>query len=702
MQEITEVEYKNTKILKVGLVQLNSAFAEQHYLPLSAGMLESYAKKYISSQVKLEFTVPVTNFGDPEEIALSLEKCDVVGFSIYVWNEQISLAIAKAYKILNPQGIIVFGGPQVPNSQKQFRRLKTKVMTTFELTRERAGFSEEYHRTNRFIDFCIHGEGERAFCALLEAVAIKKTNCLDDVPSISYIDDRNRFKFNPIMARMNDEELASTGSPLLDGVFDRILNKNKEQKWILMYETDRGCPYQCSYCDWGGAIEDKVQKFPMERIKEEIMWIGRNKIPYVFLCNANFGILQRDKQIAEYFSLAKELYGYPQVVSTQNAKNPKTHTLEALSILEKAGLNKAAVMSQQSLNEETLKAVRRDNMKLAEYDEIQRKLADEGVFTMTDLIFPMPNETYETLVDAVETLVIRGQSNKIQFNNLSILKNTEMGDPEYQRQYGMHIKRIKIINVHGSKLLDPKIPNEYQDLVLGTETMPPPDWKKARIYCWYANLLFFNKLLYYPLMLGIHLGYFSLQAVIESFMSIEDEPEFPIISQLTKSFSLAAEELLQGTGNEFIHSYDFLDVYWPPEELAFIKLVNQGEIAAFYVEAKKILLRAVSFKHPPVEIIESSTDLNEFSLKLPGAILNHKIKLPIDVLALINSIKRNETSHVEFEDTEVRIDDKNKIFNTFEQWAREVVWYESRRGNYLRTVKNASRVSLAENFFKAE
>lgn len=693
---------KNTQVLKVGLVQLNAAFAEQHYLPLSAGMLESYASKFISAEVKLEFAVPVTNFGDPGIIALSLKNCDVIGFSIYVWNEQISLAIAKAYKILNPLGKVIFGGPQVPNSQKQFRRVKTKIMTTFELKRERAGFTEDYHRTNSFIDFCIHGEGERAFCKLLDVLALKKLNRLGDVPSISYIDSDDRFHFNPIMERMSDEELALTGSPLLDGVFDRILSKNKEQKWILMYETDRGCPYQCSYCDWGGAIEDKVHKFPMERIKEEILWIGRNKIPYVFLCNANFGILQRDVDIAEYFTLAKELYGYPQIVSTQNAKNPKAHTLAALSVLEKAGLNKAAVMSQQSLNENTLKAVRRDNMKLSEYDDIQRKLAAEGVFTMTDLIFPMPNETYESLVDAVETLVLRGQSNKIQFNNLSILKNTEMGDPEYQRQYGMHIKRVKIINVHGSKILDPKIPHEYQELVLGTQTMPPDDWKKARIYCWYANLLFFNKLLYYPLMLGIHLGYFSLQSIIEAYMDIQDTIEYPVTAQITDLFSSAADDLLQGTGNEFIHSKDFLDVYWPPEELALIKLVEKNEISVFFSEAKKILKHAVSYKLPPVEILESSADLNEFALRLPGEIGREKIQLPVDVLGLINSIKRNDTPLVEFVTNSVRIENGDKIFATFEQWAREVVWYESRRGNYLRTVKSSNHAAVKVPSFKAQ
>jgi hypothetical protein len=103
-----------------------------------------------------------------------------------------------------------------------------------------------------------------------------------------------------------------------------------------------------------------------------------------------------------------------------------------------------------------------------------------------------------------------------------------------------------------------------------------------------------------------------------------------------------------------------------------------------------------------VEVLESSTDLNEFALRLPGEIFIERIQLPVDVLGLINSIKRNDTPQVEFETNTVRIEDGDKIFPTLEQWAREVVWYESRRGNYLRTVKSSNHAAVEEPSFKAQ
>ena len=66
-------------------------------------------------------------------------KADIVGFSLYSWNEQISLLIAKKLKAINKNIKIIFGGPQVPNN------------------------AEEFLRNYKFIDYVVHGEGEKVF-----------------------------------------------------------------------------------------------------------------------------------------------------------------------------------------------------------------------------------------------------------------------------------------------------------------------------------------------------------------------------------------------------------------------------------------------------------------------------------------------------------------------------------------------------------
>ena len=82
----------------------------------------------------------------------------------------------------------------------------------------------------------------------------------------------------------------------------------------------------------------------------------------------------------------------------------------------------------------TLEAIKRDNISLGTYMELQRRFTRDKVETYSDLILGLPGETYESFVKGVDQLIENGQHNRIQFNNLSILPNAEMGDPAYQAQ----------------------------------------------------------------------------------------------------------------------------------------------------------------------------------------------------------------------------------------------------------------------------
>ena len=566
--------------IKVGLVQLNNSFSDQYYLPLSVGMLQAYAKRHLVYANDYEFGIPIHQFMRIEEASELLSDNDIVGFSSYVWNEQNTLAIARDYKRRKPNGLVVFGGPQVPDSKKQFRRVRTDDLTPEELKSGRIHFTEDYHRANPTIDIACHGEGERIFRHILEQMAIDDCYDKSRIPSASYLDADSNFHFNNKLERMGDKELAQTPSPFTTGVFDKLMNAFPFLKWIKNVETNRGCPYTCTYCDWGGATEDRIAKFLLEQIYTDIMWGGEHEIPYEFVCDANFGIFPRDIQIAEFYAECKAKYKHLQGVSTQNAKNPKKHTIEALKTLQRAGLNKAAVMSQQSLNPATLKAVERDNMELDEYLEMQNMAAKEGIYTMTDYIIPMPEETPESVVDGISTLIANGQHNRIQINNLSVLKNTKMANREYQERYAYEIVRTKIINTHGKKMTSISGIDEWQELVIGTNTMPGGLWLGTRTFCWATGLFYFNKLLQIPLIVlnqeyGLKYGE-AIKLLCEDFHKYGS---FPVLEEIRNLFLETAENMRKG-GEEFIHAPQWLDIYWPPEEYALIKLCAENKLSS--------------------------------------------------------------------------------------------------------------------------
>ena len=149
----------------------------------------------------------------------------------------------------------------------------------------------------------------------------------------------------------------------------------------------------------------------------------------------------------------------------QNTKNATERAYLTQKIIADAGLNKGVALSMQSLDLTTLNNIKRSNISLESYWELARRFTKTQ--TYTDLILPLPGETYESFCKGVDSLIRAGQHNRIQFNNLSILPNAEMGDPDYLKKFGMKVIKSQIINIHGSLVeLDDDVP-EYQELVVG-------------------------------------------------------------------------------------------------------------------------------------------------------------------------------------------------------------------------------------------
>jgi hypothetical protein len=118
-----------------------------------------------------------------------------------------------------------------------------------------------------------------------------------------------------------------------------------------------------------------------------------------------------------------------------------------------------------------------------------------------------------------------GQHNRIQFNNLSILPNAEMGDPAYLKEYGMETVETKIINIHGA-LDEDEIP-EVQQLVVATKSMSREDWRRSRSFAWMAALVHFDKLVQIPIIVAHELLGVSYRTITESFMHA-DTARFPV------------------------------------------------------------------------------------------------------------------------------------------------------------------------------
>lgn len=639
--------------MKIGLVQINSSFSRQAYLPYSVGLLQAYIQYHLKDARHLEFLLPVFNRIPVEEAVHSLLSADLVFFSTYVWNLRISLEIAKCLKRERPETSIIFGGPQVPNRAYDFLAAYT------------------------WIDVAVHGEGE---VAALQLVQHNQTGDFHQIEGISFVDARGVFRYTGKRRRIAD--LSKIPSPYLVGTFDPLMDAFPDQKWIGLWETNRGCPFSCAFCDWGSSVHSHVYRFGMDRLRQEAKWMSDHQIEFIFCCDANFGLLARDEQIVRHVVELKKRYGYPEALSVQNTKNSTRRTFEIQRALSQGGLNKGVTLSVQSLDPKTLSHVKRRNISLSVYHDLQVMFTRAGIETYTDIIIGLPGETYDTLVDGIDRLIANGQHNRIQFNNLSILPNSTMGDPAYQRKHRMTLSRSDLINMHGSLEQAASDIVEKQEIVVGTRDMPPQDWVRARAMCWMTALVYFDKLLQIPL-LTVHCLYrIPFRTMLESFSEGESD-RFPVISGVMAFFKDKALRIQAGD-TEYCHLPEPLSIFWPADEFVLIKLIREKQIDDFYVEAG-MLLKEIAGNQPSGadEIIGDAVRLNQALLKRPFQKSNKKITLSHNIWEYYQGCKRGEPIELSPGNFGYGIDRISAKWDDWESYCREVMWYGNKKGAYL-------------------
>jgi radical SAM superfamily enzyme YgiQ (UPF0313 family) len=563
---------------KIGLVQINSN--AMNYLPYSIGLLQAYVQKYAVDPSVYDFLLQVHKPISLAQARWFFREADLVGFSTYMWNVKRTLAIAKELKDNQPNVLIVLGGPQVPDQ------------------------AEAFLRQNPFIDLCVHGEGEATFLQILEKLSSRDWN---DIPGISYL-DQDEFVHHPIAPRIKD--INTIPSPYLSGVFDPLIKSQlKPVNWSGMWESNRGCPFSCTFCDWGSAVQSKVYSFDLERLYAEIDWFVKHQLEFVFCCDANFGILPRDIHLAEYLAETKREWGYPKLMSFQNAKNATERVYQIQTLLYGSGLNSEVTLSMQSVDAQTLASIRRENISSEFYQELLRRFTRDGIMTYTDIIVGLPGESYDTFANGIETLLKQGQHSCIKFHNLSILPNAEMAAPAYLEKYGLLTVEVPLANVHRKPENTLDGIEESQELVIGSATMPPEDWRKTRVFAWVTSLFHFRKeWLQLPFIL-LHQEYgLSYREMLEWIM--EAPSALPLLHNGIK-FLYQKAEAIQAGDYEFVMGEGEWAVFWLADEYLFLNWILNQQVDLVYAECQTWL----------------ETLLQKKAIELPEGLLTEAIQL---------------------------------------------------------------------------
>jgi radical SAM superfamily enzyme YgiQ (UPF0313 family) len=277
-------------------------------------------------------------------------------------------------KARSPHSLTVHGGPNTPKY---------------------TGDIESFLRTNPHVDIAVHGEGEATFAELLDALQGRLDDGADlsilrDVPGLTFRDG-DQIVHTGSRERMSDLDIIP--SPYGTGLFDSV---GDVEITLMTIETNRGCPYGCTFCDWGSATLSRMRKFELDRVFDDLEWCAKHKVRAVFWADANFGIFFRDVEIASKVVELKQQYGYPIIFESSYAKNTVKHL--RIETLASRGILSTGTLSLQSVDVATLDAIRRSNIKVEKYDQLAVEFGKQGLPLVVELMMGLPGSTVQSFV----------------------------------------------------------------------------------------------------------------------------------------------------------------------------------------------------------------------------------------------------------------------------------------------------------------
>ena len=560
------------------------------YLPLVSGLLRAYAATSEIITDNYHF-MPFLFYRDSVETLMSRYDNPVVAaFSVSMWNEQLSLRVAAEVKARYPDCLIVFGGPSVPHHPAS------------------------YFKDFPFVDVAVRGEGEESFAEIL--IRFLDSRDFSDIPGIAWRDPFSEACVRNDMDRPQSRDLDVYPSPYLTGLFEDLMAGRDDLEFQQIIETNRGCPFLCTFCFWGqGGLSLKYRFHSLEHIASEIEWAANHKIRYLFNADSNFGMHRRDAEIAQMLVESKSKHGYPEKFRTCFGKNTDDKIFEVGKLLHEHDLEKGITLARQSNDDQVLENIKRTNIKMSTYKSLQFRFNETDVPVYCELIVGLPGENYSTWVSGIDELLRSGLKNQLFVYMCQVFPNTELDDPEYKQRFGIVTHRIPLAEIHGA-IRPEGLVTEYEDVIITTESMSLDQWRKMVVFSWVTMLLHSMKLGFFVLYylhdrLGVR--YTDLIEYISDGMMPSGVGQ--ILSDEVSLFHSQVDSILEGHGRGR-ELPDFGRIYWDEEEASFLRISDR--VDTFYDELLVLLREFLAYKGVAYEEEELAEVVEYQRIRVPS------------------------------------------------------------------------------------
>ncbi len=624
----------------VYFVQANDVYGtdtKTTYIPYAVGCIQAYCMQNQVIKENYSFGKIIYSRRPVDEVVKEFDNPFMVLFSCSVWNMEYNKAVAQKIKSIYPDCFITFGGHNISPDGKDLKRYG-------------------------YVDFLTHRFGEEPTEGILVSLALGKSLC--DVPNISLRGETG----NVITTEYEPQTGNNYPSPYLTGVFDDILND--DIKFSGLFESNRGCPNSCSFCDWS-SLKSKVRLFPMERVIAEINWFVEHRIEYIYCTDGNFCLFDRDAEIANYIVECKEKYGYPQIFKAFFTKNRFNFVFDVSTKFFRSGLDKAKTISFQSMNREVLQNVGRKNISTEKFRELMKKYNELNIATFSELILGLPGETYTSFCEGVKDLIENGQHFAINIYPCELLPNSEMGQKAYQERFGIKSTRVPFKLIHSNSAQDKNEITEYSEYITATSAMSETEWTRALLFASYVQGLHNLGLLRAVAIYFRHESGISYDDFYNKLIDYSRKNEKSLLGRIYSRINSLCEGIISGK-NGLVSTCEGLgEMWWGFDELVFLEFYK--ELEAFYKEVKNFALSELSENEAVDSLFRYQYDI----IKKIG--VGHiSIKSDYDFYSYFSDIYSDKYSKLKKKDIKFSVDDHCAVA-TFADFAREVVWYGRNR-----------------------
>jgi radical SAM superfamily enzyme YgiQ (UPF0313 family) len=200
----------------------------------------------------------------PEEIlrVVHTEQAACIGLSVYCWNSEETFRLARQIRQGQPHAFILCGGADIALNN----------------VRE----TEQFFDNKPFFDLLVFGEAEMKISPLL------RTGLSGGTPAPTV----KGYAFHPRHGGTADFSADYIDAP--DKVpeiypFELEVKRSASCGLAMVYETGRGCPYRCIYCQFSRR-NHALFRMPMDRVKKEIAWLLNQGIDCIHFADAVFDL----------------------------------------------------------------------------------------------------------------------------------------------------------------------------------------------------------------------------------------------------------------------------------------------------------------------------------------------------------------------------------------------------------------------------